>query len=352
MRKPRVGDWMEVRSKEEILQTLDKRGRMEGLPFMPQMFQYCGQRFQVYKRAHKTCDFVYGTWGRKLPNGVHLDLRCDGLAYGGCDNACLLFWKEAWLKPINGHAPLEGSNQDPPRSTTQQLNYSGYTASCTEADVLAGTRPEGNADELAYSCQMTDVMKFTSLQRWWDIRQYVEDYTSGNVSLGRMFLAFSYAGYNALAQAGIGLGRPLRSLYEKLHGVPWPRSVGEIPAGQTTPTSSLNLKPGELVRIKPHREILATVDTNGKNRGMHFDAEMVPYCGGVYRVRTRVEKFLNERTGRLTTLKDPSIILESVWCSSRYSHCRMFCPRSLYSWWHEVWLERLPEDPDNSSNPR
>ena len=45
---------MEVRSKEEILRTLDKSGRLEGLPFMPQMFQYCGQRFQVYKRAHKT----------------------------------------------------------------------------------------------------------------------------------------------------------------------------------------------------------------------------------------------------------------------------------------------------------
>src|SRR5262245_7050350 len=39
--KPCVGDWVEVRSKEEILRTLDKSGRLEGLPFMPQMFQYC-----------------------------------------------------------------------------------------------------------------------------------------------------------------------------------------------------------------------------------------------------------------------------------------------------------------------
>ena len=51
-----VGDWVEVRSKEEILATLDKNGRLEEMPFMPQMFQYCGQRFQVHKRAHKTCD--------------------------------------------------------------------------------------------------------------------------------------------------------------------------------------------------------------------------------------------------------------------------------------------------------
>jgi hypothetical protein len=102
--KLHVGEWIEVRSKEEILNTLDKDGRMEGLPFMPQMFQYCGQRFQVYKRAHKTCDFVYTMSSRWLPNGVHLDLRCDGADYGGCQHACLIYWKEAWLKRVGDNA--------------------------------------------------------------------------------------------------------------------------------------------------------------------------------------------------------------------------------------------------------
>ena len=99
--KPCAGDWVEVRSKEEILSTLDKSGRLEGLPFMPQMFKYCGQRFQVYKRAHKTCDTVSGRYvARRLPDGVHLNLRCDGQAYDGCQAGCLIFWKEAWLKPV------------------------------------------------------------------------------------------------------------------------------------------------------------------------------------------------------------------------------------------------------------
>jgi hypothetical protein len=40
--KTRAGDWVEVRSKEEILRTLDKSARLDGLPFMPQMFNYCG----------------------------------------------------------------------------------------------------------------------------------------------------------------------------------------------------------------------------------------------------------------------------------------------------------------------
>jgi hypothetical protein len=101
MAKLSAGDWVEVRSKEEILRTLDKSGRMQGLPFKPQTFKYCGQRFQVYKRAHKTCDTVNPIAGRRLADGIHLSLRCDGQAYGGCQAACLIFWKEGWLKPVD-----------------------------------------------------------------------------------------------------------------------------------------------------------------------------------------------------------------------------------------------------------
>ena len=52
----RAGDWVEVRSAAEILATLDERGRLDALPFMPEMLQYCGRRFRVFKSAHKTCD--------------------------------------------------------------------------------------------------------------------------------------------------------------------------------------------------------------------------------------------------------------------------------------------------------
>ena len=74
---------------------------------MPQMFQYCGKRFRVYKRAHKTCDTVNPIAGRRLADAVHLELRCDGKAYGGCQAACLIFWKEAWLKRVNERTTSE-----------------------------------------------------------------------------------------------------------------------------------------------------------------------------------------------------------------------------------------------------
>ena len=68
--KLRAGDWVEVRSKEEILQTLDPGGQLEGLPFMPEMLQYCGKRSRVFKRAHKTCDPPNGMQARRMESAV------------------------------------------------------------------------------------------------------------------------------------------------------------------------------------------------------------------------------------------------------------------------------------------
>jgi hypothetical protein len=70
-KKLNVGEWVEVRSKEEILRTLDHNGRLDGMPFMPEMFQFCGQRFRVYKSAHKTCDPHYRS--RRIHHAVHLE---------------------------------------------------------------------------------------------------------------------------------------------------------------------------------------------------------------------------------------------------------------------------------------
>lgn len=346
--KLQTNDWVQVRTKEEILGSLDKRGQLEGLPFMPQMFKYCGQRFRIFKRAHKTCDTVNPIAGRRVSNAVHLDLRCDGKAYGGCQAACLIFWKEAWLKPINQKASSADSLSC---GSSGQNGELANDISCTEEDVWTGTRTQGqqSADEPRYFCQATQLPYFTAPLAWWDIRQYVEDYTSGNVTLGRIFRGIIYLGYYHFTPVRRGRrGRPFRWLYDLIQalwgGIPFPRGrVGMIPAGQLTPICTLNLQPGELVRVKPLKEILATLDKGNNNRGLNFDGEMVPFCGGIYRVRASVNNFINEKTGKMQTLKTPAVILDDVWCQSRYSNCRMFCPRAIYSWWREIWLERVRE---------
>jgi len=344
-RKLSVGEWVEVRSKEEILRTLDHNGRLDGMPFMPEMFQFCGQRFRVYKRAHKTCDPDYRS--RRIRHAVHLETRCDGEAHGGCQAGCLLFWKEAWLKPVGPDNPHDGVVIEVLSCDKGSLSNPG----CVESAVWDGVQertsdaPDG---EPAYVCQATQV-QYEEPLKWWDIRQYFEDYSSGNVGLWRLFSGFVYSMFYNLSQAGIGAGPAMRWFYNTAcplwRGSKWPRKTGTIPEGQPTPTATLNLQPGELVRIKSHEDILRTVNTGSRNRGLWWDAELVPYCGGTYRVAKRAQKVIDEKTGKMVHMKSPSILLDTVVCQARYSPCRMFCPRSTYAYWREIWLERVEAPP-------
>jgi hypothetical protein len=105
-----------------------------------------------------------------------------------------------------------------------------------------------------------------------------------------------------------------------------------------TPTGRLGLQPGELVRIKSKNDILATLDENLLNRGMGFDEEMSRYCGQTAVVQARVERCLDEKTGRMLTMKSPCIILENVVCAGAYN---ANCPREFVPFWREIWLERV-----------
>jgi hypothetical protein len=345
-RKLRVGDWVEVRSKEEILRTLDDKGQLDGMPFMPEMFAFCGKRFQVYKRAHKTCDTVFPVRGRRVDHTIHLDTRCDGSGHDGCQASCLIFWKDAWLKSIpRGEAKNFASviNTEP-RNSSSIVTATG----CTESAVLDGARTVDKVSGVtSYVCQATQLPYATRDLEWWDIRQYVEDYSSGNVGLGRIISGAAYFLYYAISKIGVG-GRSLRRFYDKFHplwkGTPFPRKTGTIPDGEPTPIKILNLQPGELVQIKSHDEILKTLNFSSRNRGLYWDAEEVPYCGKTYQVLKRVTKIINERTGLMQEMKTPCVILDSVICESRYSECRLFCPRSIYSYWREIWLERVAPD--------
>ncbi len=351
--EPHAGDWFEVLSKEEILGTLDKNGRLDGLPFMPQMFRYCGQRFRIYKTAYKTCDTVSGRYdGRRLKDGYHLNLRCDGLAYGGCQAGCLLFWKSAWLKRVDGPTQVQ--------YVMKRVHLPGEEAAssprCTESDVLHATRRHDAGGDARYSCQATELLNYTKPLSWLDARQYVHSYRSGDRTLPQLargfFYLFYYYGTLAFSDRW---GRPARWLYNEFQaftgGIPFPRVKGTIPRGELAPRRDLDLRPGEWVRVRSHKEILATLDARLSNRGLSFDAELVPFCGRVFRVSTCVERFVDEKTGQMRRMKTPAVILEGVSCKGLYSARRMFCPRSIHLWWREIWLERVSIDACPQANP-
>ena len=332
----RAGQWVEVRSREEILATLDERGRLENLPFMPEMFQYCGKRLRVYKRADKTCDYVSGWSLRRLTDSVHLDgTRCDGEGHGGCEAGCLIFWKEAWLKRArNGGLPLES----PPEAGALSALGGGR---CTVESILAASQTTDPEGETVYSCQALELRNFTSDMSGWDPRQYIRDLRSGNLASG--LAGDSRA--ERLLELVLGILQIVRALiiaiFNKVqgrrHGIPYPFIEGTL---TKTPHETLDLQPGELVQVKSKEEIMATLDKHNRNRGLWFDVEMVPYCGGTYRVLRRVRQIIDEKTGKMLKMKYPCIILEGVVCRADFHR---LCPRAIYAYWRESWLTRAPD---------
>src|SRR4051812_21642261 len=105
------GELVRVRSASEIFTTLDERGTLEGLPFMPEMIKYCGRTLPVQQRADATCAGDGAV--RRMNDAVHLKaIRCDGSFHDGCQAACLMFWKEAWLERAEDSPPRKPRRLD------------------------------------------------------------------------------------------------------------------------------------------------------------------------------------------------------------------------------------------------
>ena len=309
-----------MRSEAEILATLDARGELESLPFMPEMLQFCGRRFRVDKLAVKLCDTIGSTGMYRMRNAVHLaEVRCDGQAHGGCQAGCLIYWKEAWLKRVPagepGPAPAPG---------------------CTLATLTAATRrpadPAAPGEE-RYACQATELLRAAPERiPAWDARQYLQDVRSGNAGALATIRTLGIGLFNEYQDASRRLlPRPLRIRA----GRRYPFIEGRL---QNTPVQTLGLQPGERVRVKRREEIVATLDANNANRGMSFDGEMLRYCGQEARVLRRVERIIDEKSGRMLRFKNPCIVLDDVTCRGAYHRQ---CPRGIYQYWREIWLERV-----------
>ena len=117
------GEWVEVKSEMEILETLNSEGKHKGLSFLPEMKRYCGRRLLVYKRLERIF-LEESQQVRTLKHTVLLDgAVCDGGGYG-CDRSCMYYWREAWLRRANlpgapQHQPQESGNDPATRTNTQ-----------------------------------------------------------------------------------------------------------------------------------------------------------------------------------------------------------------------------------------
>jgi hypothetical protein len=331
----RPGELVRVRSAAEIFATLDHRGTLEGLPFMPEMLKYCGRVVPVTQRADKTCagDGVV----RRMHNTVHLQkVRCDGSAHDGCQAACLMFWKEAWLERVENGRARNGSVPVPARLGEEQQSY-------VDGTLRAANRKASEAGAPRYRCQATDVPRASTPLRFRHADQYVRDlqnWSSRKIVRGliiELFNLWQRYSKSRLPKALLIAG-----------GNEYPFVVGKLEKGKT-PSGKLDLRPGDLVRIKSKQEIVATLDKTNRNRGLSFDGEMSNYCGRTARVRARVNRLIEESTGEMVDIKSDCIILEGVVCAADYHR---FCTRAIYPYWREVWLDKIESSPRaNGSSP-
>jgi hypothetical protein len=289
------GDRVQVLPWNEVIRTLDERGELEGLPFMPEMLRYCGRQFTVTRRLERTCEDIAGGM-RRIRNVVFLDdVRCDGSNHGGCEKGCCFLWKDAWLSQ-----PIEiGECNTEPRYPF--------------AYVFGGDR---------YRCQSTELLRATEPLSVLDVMSYIRDLKAKT--------------YSPKEIAKNTIRAVLFRIRARMTGMSHQFLAGSC---TKTPKGTLNLQAGELVRVKTAREITQTLNEEGKNRGLIFTAGMLPYCGRTFRVLRRLEKMIHEPTSKLIQLEG-TVILEGLTCTGHHS-VRGGCPKNNYYYWREVWLERV-----------
>ena len=99
------GDLVQVRSPDEIAQTLDDaRGLNRGLSFDREMLPYCGRTLRVQDVVKQIVDDRTGRM-------IHMKRACiilEGVACSGertagcwfCPRAIYPYWREAWLRRV------------------------------------------------------------------------------------------------------------------------------------------------------------------------------------------------------------------------------------------------------------
>ena len=103
------------------------------------------------------------------------------------------------------------------------------------------------------------------------------------------------------------------------------------------PDPALFAASSDRLTVLPLEEIARTLNSQGKNKGLWFDVEMVKHCGQEYRVSARVQKIIDDATGQVRFMKTPCIMLETVDSTGEGLH---FNPQHDPIFWRESWLRR------------
>ncbi len=180
------GDLVEVKAPEEILDTLDADGTVAGLPFMPEMLEFCGKQFRVFQRVVKVCTSGVGpSTMRAFPddNVVVLGgLRCSGAAHDGCQKACTIFWREAWLRKVTSGAPPHPAPDNIASLQARLKTKTGPATYFCQASELSRAAPELTRpqrftkcfdDLAAKNCSPLEMLGRIAIWLFWRVRRAI-----------------------------------------------------------------------------------------------------------------------------------------------------------------------------------
>lgn len=96
-----AGELVKVRPLDFIRNLLDVQSKYRGCPFMPEMADYCGKTYEVYKEVHYFYDEIKQKLCRCHDMVILKGASCSGkkrFYLRRCDLNCPFFWHKDWLE--------------------------------------------------------------------------------------------------------------------------------------------------------------------------------------------------------------------------------------------------------------
>jgi len=300
-----VGDLVEIRTWEEIRSTLDERGCLEQLPFMPEMHAMCGRRAHVFRCMHRLFDYRKTRRMRHMDGAVLLvGAVCDGSSHGACEAACHTIWKSAWLRRVERNAATPGV-----RPSTDRLDP------IEDAVQQFGTQPP------RYACQLTELNAASQSIRSWSPTNFLRPLIAGNVAPSAFIVGWLTHLFNEVQH------------YRQV--VSFPAFEVAVQSGASLEETRLNT--ADQVVVRPSAEIRATLNDRLEHRGLGFETDMLKHCGRRCCVQAEVKRLIDIVTGEMRTMKTPAYILRDIHFSGER---QLFNAQYEPLFWRGVWLRR------------
>ena len=298
-----VGDLVEIKSWAEIHASLDERGCLGGMPFMPEMVTMCGQRARVFRSLHRIFDYRKTRRMRHMEGAVLLaGVVCGGEHHGGCQAACLTAWDSTWLRRV-------------------ERGGTAWAWAAREEFPHGPPLPSFGTNAPHYNCQLTELSAASKPIDGWSLVDILRPLVSGNVAPAAFAVGWLTNFFNDIQHWRQGVAFP----------------AFEAALKNTVPAEGQVLKAGDTVVVRWSAEIRATLTAQSLNRGLYFEPDMLKYCGHRILVQAEVGRIIDIVSGEMRQMKTPAYLLRDV----RFTGERqLFNAQYEPLFWRSAWLRK------------